>query len=526
MKLLAPSLLFYLSFLLDNVPATQAVRFPLQARMGGFGNSYGAGLARRASLEGTPDLSNQGNMQYQTNITLNGQAFHVLIDTGSSDLYVVGDVPNAKDTGKVGQVIYAIGTTKGPIKTATLEFEGFSVDNQAFSESAIRCRLPSGCLRAFVVDQAVDSEHSEGSGIIGLGPGGASEIQDQLGAPAGNSVLDRIFRQNTKTPNYITILLGRSGDPTDVFPGDLTIGELVSPFENITSQPKLPVTQMQNREGQHWTAFLDKNGIIGPDGQHLNITKKATGDRLNVMFDSGFTFPQVSQKISDGIYARVPGAVFTNVTGGTAPMWTLPCDTELNVTFVFAGQQYPIHPLDTVTSALRGPADANGNPTCVGAFQPIVAEHDGFDIILGMSFLRNAYMLINFGDFVDGALAKVGDPYIQLLSLTEPAEAHSDFVTVRMDGIDRTADLHLLPALPDTGDDDNDDDEPKEDTIKKYLPYIIGGSIAVGVIILMLIIAVSYRSSTKKYRRLHDPAPAGLPTTNAPFQQYQPTRRY
>lgn len=120
-------------------------------------------------------------------------------------------------------------------------------------------------------------------------------MQEKLGAPAGNAVLDRIFRQNTKTPNYITILLGRSGDPTDVFPGDLTIGEVVSPFENITSQPKLPVTEMSNRNGQHWTALLDKNGIIGPDGQRLNITKKATGDRLNVMFDSGFTFPQVSK---------------------------------------------------------------------------------------------------------------------------------------------------------------------------------------------------------------------------------------
>ena len=67
-----------------------------------------------------------------------------------------------------------------------------------------------------------------------------------------------------------------------------------------------------------------------------------------------------------------------------------------------------------------------------------------------------------------------------------------------------------------------------EDEIKKYLPYIIGGSVAVGVVLLVLIVAASYRRSSKKYRRLHEPAPGGLPTTNAPapFQQYQPTRRY
>ena len=81
MRFLAPSLLLYLSFLLDEVPIAHAIRLPLRARMGGFGNS---GLARRASLTGTPDLTNQGNMQYQTNITLNGQSFQVLIDTGRS----------------------------------------------------------------------------------------------------------------------------------------------------------------------------------------------------------------------------------------------------------------------------------------------------------------------------------------------------------------------------------------------------------------------------------------------------------
>ncbi len=80
MKLLASSLLLYLSLLLDDA---QAVRFPLQGRMGGFGNAYGtSAMARRASILGTPDLSNQGNMQYQTNVSLNGKEFHVLIDTG------------------------------------------------------------------------------------------------------------------------------------------------------------------------------------------------------------------------------------------------------------------------------------------------------------------------------------------------------------------------------------------------------------------------------------------------------------
>ncbi|CDO77320.1 hypothetical protein BN946_scf184775.g10 [Trametes cinnabarina] len=488
---LATPLVLYLSLLLDELLFVQAIRFPLKGRIGGFSRqdvlphaSNPTRLGRRASVSGTPDLSNVGNVQYQTNITLNEQQFKVLIDTGSSDLTVTGTVQGAKDTGKTAEVIYDSGATKGPVKTATLEFEGYSVKDQAF------------------IEQPVDSAHDEGGGIIGLGPGGASEVQSVLGQGVGDSVLDRIFRQNTTTPNFITILLGRAGDPSDTFVGDFTVGEVVQPFGNITQQPKLPVTQTAYRSGQHWSALLDPNGDY--------------------------------RAIAASIYGRVPGAKLTTVTGIPGNMWTLPCTTELNVTFVFSGMQYPIHPLDTVTNAFYGPPDDQGNPTCIGAFQPRTGEQDGIDIILGMSFLRNAYMLINFGDFVDGALAKVGDPYVQLLPLTDPAEAHADFVQVRMGGVDRSSQLHLLPAIPDNSNSDDDSSSSSDDNgIKKYLPYIIAGSVAGGLILIALVLYALFGGSRKKYRRLHDPAPAGLPGNlpnpydrPPPFQQYQPSRRY
>lgn len=170
MKFLAPSLLLYLSCLLDELPIAQAIHLPLRARMGGFGDG---GLARRASLTGTPDLTNQGNMQYQTNITLNGQTFQVLIDTGRFvpapkplPLPFIGRHPQFGPVrgGKrewceghwqdrvshlrdrfyercvlLGSSVCtssgAYDVVEGPIKTATVELEGFKVDNQVFSES-------------------------------------------------------------------------------------------------------------------------------------------------------------------------------------------------------------------------------------------------------------------------------------------------------------------------------------------------------------------------------------------------------
>ncbi len=46
--------------------------------------------------------------------------------------------------------------------------------------------------------------------------------------------------------------------------------------------------------------------------------------------------------------------------------------------------------------------------------------------------VRNVYLLINFGDFVDGSVNITADPYVQLLSTTAPAAAHADFVNVRL----------------------------------------------------------------------------------------------
>lgn len=89
MKLpLSTSLVFYLSLLLDELPRTQAVRFPIHGRIAGFSSSDGGDVRRfnrlgaRASIEGTPDITNSGNTMYKTNITLNGKQFNVLIDTG------------------------------------------------------------------------------------------------------------------------------------------------------------------------------------------------------------------------------------------------------------------------------------------------------------------------------------------------------------------------------------------------------------------------------------------------------------
>lgn len=120
-----------------------------------------------------------------------------------------------------------------------------------------------------------------------------------LGNGSGDPPLDRIFQLDKSTPNYITVLLGRADDPKDPIQGNLTIGEVLPGYSNLTSQPKLNVTVLPNTEavGQHWQTLLDADGIIGPNGRVVDVTtgvaSTSNDKQLTVVFDTGYTLAQV-----------------------------------------------------------------------------------------------------------------------------------------------------------------------------------------------------------------------------------------
>lgn len=62
--------------------------------------------------------------------------------------------------------------------------------------------------------------------------------------------------------------------------------------------------------------------------------------------------------------------------------------------------------------------------------------------------VRNTYSLFDYGDWVNEASNDRQEPYIQLLSVTNVAQAHADFVKVRMNGVDTSgsASQQLVPA--------------------------------------------------------------------------------
>lgn len=449
-------------------------------------------IQRRAPIP----ISNTGNAQYVSNITIGGVDIPVLLDTGSSDLWVhfPGTVPPISDTGKSVSLGYAVGRAEGNVKTADVSFGSTTVTNQAF-------------LHVTNTSTFTGDIHAQGyDGLLGLGPNKGSVIRKKLKTDSANNMLQRIFESNRNSENYITFLLDRKNDPSDPFKGQFSISELVPGFENVTSMPKLEVETVNRllAADQHWQALTDKdNGIIGPDGQPVkmkSIVPKAPNGQYVAVIDSGFTFSQVPRDVSDAIYGRVRGAYYDTEN----EWWLVPCGQYLNVSFNFAGTNYPVHPLDLVDdNFLR--TDPTGRKICIGAFQPITTAFSllgHYDMILGMSFLRNVYTLLDFGDWIKNSDNKE-DAYMQMASVIDPVQARKDFVQVRLNGndtIDTDSKWSLLPLDQMQHSPISADEKKKkyQEMILSRWPYIFTGCF---VFVLLTVGFCVWKCCCKKRRQ-------------------------
>ncbi|KAF8635935.1 hypothetical protein AX15_000106 [Amanita polypyramis BW_CC] len=385
-------------------------------------NNVSTRLGRRAPIP----VTNTGNAQYSANMTIGGVQVRVLLDTGSSDLWVnfPSQPPSTTDLGKSITLDYAIGRASGNVHATQVGFGNYTLDNQAF---------------LLVTDTTTFTSniHAQGyDGLFGLGNNDGSVIHKKLDNSVGDTFLNRIFSQDKQSTNYITFLLDRKFDPADTLKGQLTISELIPGLEQIASVPKLDVDKVNRllKGDQHWQALTDKNiGIIGPDGQPIqikSIVPNAPSGELVAVFDSGFTFSQVPRSVSDAIYGRVQGAQYDVQN----QYWTVPCGQYLNISFNFGGVNYPVHPLDTVDDSFHI-TNSNGDPVCIGAFQPITTAFSilgHYDMILGMNFLRNVYTLFDYGDWASSNSNSRGTPYIQLMSTTNVQQVQQDFIQVRL----------------------------------------------------------------------------------------------
>ncbi|KAH9912355.1 aspartic peptidase domain-containing protein [Epithele typhae] len=399
-------------------------------------STYGSGLTYSAASEsedGATVVSTGDNNFYTVNITLGGVDFVVLLDTGSSDLWVntTGrDLQLTNTTDVKINVGYGIGSVSGYAAFADMTLGDFKIPSQIFINPTE------------ITDFNTSDKHD---GIMGMAFDSSSiynTVSRVWGVEAANelatSPITSLFADNPTAPNNFDVKLARTSTLEDKADGIFIISEHDENFQHVTLAPKLPAVNTD-----HWNIAMDAmlvNGIAFAFNQ--SRIEGVPDGKVAASLDTGYSHPPLPGPAVDAIYSTIPGAVFLGERGGNS--WMVPCDAATNLTFVFGDQEFPVHPLDLTYPYL---INMNGKnmTACLNAYKYTFLDPEnfiGFDFVLGDSFLRNVYASFDYSDFYPGNNT-VSAPFIQLLSTTNASSMWDEFRT------ERAAALAKLPPAVD-----------------------------------------------------------------------------
>ncbi|KAJ7183420.1 aspartic peptidase domain-containing protein [Mycena filopes] len=319
------------------------------------------------------NLINTKNQRYSTNITIAGTVVNVLIDTGSTDLWVAppGGVAKFADTGLSTTIRYGTGANfvAGDIGVNEFQVDGHTIPAQAY---------------LFATSSAgEESDFSAGHfGIWGLGfnTAGSSQVNDAVqtskgaSSTAGQSVLANIFAQNPTGSDYIGISLSRTGDLEGTADASLTISEYDADYEAVAGAPRVPQTPAGSGA---WTVVLDGFSVGGKKIRWpTTLPTVAPAGKNIVLLDTGTTNILMPAAQINAIYSAIPGAVLAPASQNiplvqfstTADVWVVPCTAQVDIVATFGGQDFPLHPLDvTDMQVLTSPDGSHNYTVCTGS---------------------------------------------------------------------------------------------------------------------------------------------------------------
>ncbi|MBW0552019.1 hypothetical protein O181_091734, partial [Austropuccinia psidii MF-1] len=318
------------------------------------------------------------------------QNFNIILDTGSSDLWVAGaglsltsskggrignggimssaNSPSIQPTGasfspsqsssfkstsNQFQVTYGSGAASGQVATDTISQGSFTVTNQPF---ALVTKSSSGLLSGDV------------SGIMGMA---FSALSSTGGKPFWQSAnIDTFAFGLTRFLNVSTA--------TDIEPGGvLTLGGInTTLFQgNINWIPLKAQT--------YW--------LIALDGVSVNGQTISSSQSNNVAIDTGTSLIGAPTSVTSAIYNQISGS--KPATGAYQGYYQFPCSSNPKVSLSFGGQDY-----------LIASDDFNIGSTDANAW------------ILGDSFLKNVYTIFRSNDSPAVGFALPATGYQNLLS--------------------------------------------------------------------------------------------------------------
>ncbi|KAI0637087.1 acid protease [Trametes polyzona] len=354
-------------------------------------------------------LETTNQFAYLVQVDIGGQDFMVLLDTGSSDLWVVSSdcattdcegvrkyrrTPSFSQSDVPFHLSYLVGNVSGTVGSETVTLGEFQVSSQVFATANATNGL---------------GLHGTGnSGIMGLSFPAEASIPDTT----GRTVVENVFSAfNDTSRRFFAFKLGR-----DQTSSSFTIGELDPTFANATDDLAYhPVFPSGRSLYDYWKLPLRSLTVNGTSFA-LSKSRVDGAPAPIAVLDTGTTLVLGPSQDVARFWESVGGA------RQTERGWEVPCNRAVVVGMVLGGG-------DTQKEYIVDPADISwkegsvGDGWCLGGVQ----GNDGVysaDWLLGDTFLRNVYVTHH-------AANDTQPPMIGLRGLTDPAAALAAFIDDR-----------------------------------------------------------------------------------------------
>ncbi|WWC63811.1 uncharacterized protein I303_106416 [Kwoniella dejecticola CBS 10117] len=351
-------------------------------------------LGRRAS--GTVQLTDVGiDASYSGQVTIGtpAQDFLLIMDTGSSDLWVAGSSCTSSsctgvstfDTGDSSSyntnnaafnISYGSGDADGFLASDTVSLAGFTVTGQTFGVvTSTTARLISAPL----------------SGLMGLAwksiaASGATPFWQALAASGSWTDAEMGFYLARYRGNNYASSVESEG-------GELTLGGT----NTSTYTGAINYVSIDEDDLDYWRIPAQ---AVTVQGSQVSI-----GSSPQAAIDTGTTLIGVPSQVAEAIYEQIPNSAALSASSGYDGYYQYPCSTTVNVTVQFGGLSYAISNADMNLGSFT-----RDNSMCTGAFFAMdLSSQSPIQWIVGASFLKNVYSVfrynppaIGFAQLADG----------------------------------------------------------------------------------------------------------------------------
>ncbi|KAF9468109.1 aspartic peptidase A1 [Collybia nuda] len=343
----------------------------------------------------TPVTMSMDRQSYFAVIKIGDINFRVVLDTASSDLWVMSSDCNTHSCTTVPRyplayqsptfttidgnstqflASYADGTTaSGFVAKERVQFANLTIQNQVFG-------MVTNC-NVTMTDQT--------SGIIGLGFPRLSSIPSSV----TNSTPFFLALAQQGLLDYPLFGFSLTRNAT----GTLSIGDFLLTFlpcnashiswNNVAEFSPFS-TESNSSSYLQWVIPIQDLSVNGTQITPTPTFPASTHNSSLALFDIGAPgiygpFPDVSR-----VFDLIDGARLVDPNG----QWAVPCDTVVPMTFAFGGHNYTVQPSDYII----GPATGNPN-ICLSWPRALPPSADGIDWQMGNAFLRTVYSIYSYG---------------------------------------------------------------------------------------------------------------------------------